>query len=240
VPTSTPRSTATWPTPSIARRAARRRSSSRSAPAWCSSSKRPWAGRRSAPASTTSSPARSRRGRQPQPAHPRQQGRVAAVDRVVRGAPPRRVPAPQLRRRAAERSVRHPGPRRLLVRRALRPPPARDRSGDVQGVRARDRARLRGHQAGLGAGQLQLLPVRDPVPVPARRDPPDRHRRLEALARLHVLSGDRAVAAPARAARRDDAPGRRHLPHRADGVPVAPRHRARERAGRPTSTRRAA
>jgi hypothetical protein len=85
--------------------------------------------------------------------------RLSIVSFVVRH---QGVPAPQLRRRAVERSVRHPGPRRLLVRRALRPPPARDRPGDVEGVRARDRARLRGHQAGLGAGQLQLLPRPSP------------------------------------------------------------------------------
>ena len=53
----------------------------------------------------------------------------AAVHRVVRDPARRPDPAPQLRGRPAERSVRHPGPRRLLVRRALRPPAAGHRPG---------------------------------------------------------------------------------------------------------------
>ena len=77
-------------------------------------------------------------------------------------ARPRRrpLPAPQLRRRAAQRPVRHPVARRLLVRRPVRPPAARHRPRAVARVRARDRPRLRGHQARLGAGQLQLLHLR--------------------------------------------------------------------------------
>ena len=119
-PTSTRPTTATSTTPRTARRAARRRSSSRSGPAWCSSSRR-----RSAP---TPSGAREERflrravaAWQRRAGHraPRQPRRRAAVDRVLRGAIARRpLPAPQLRGGAAQRPVRHPGARRLLVRRA--------------------------------------------------------------------------------------------------------------------------
>ena len=45
------------------------------------------------------------------------------------------LPPPQLRRRAAERPVRHPGPRRLLVRRPVRPSPARHRPRPLARVR---------------------------------------------------------------------------------------------------------
>ena len=90
-----------------------------------------------------------------EPAHrdPRQPRRRAALDRVVRRA--RTVgplPAPQLRRRPAQRPVRHPVARRLLVRRPVRPPPARHRPRALPRVRARDHRRLRGHQARAGCG----------------------------------------------------------------------------------------
>ena len=61
---------------------------------------------------------------------------------------------------AAERPVRHPVPGRLLVRRPVRAPAAGHRPGALARVRAGDRARLRGDQARLGAGQLQLLHLR--------------------------------------------------------------------------------
>ena len=51
--------------------------------------------------------------------------RLSIVSFVVRHGG--RLPAPQLRRRAAQRPVRHPVARRLLLRRALRPPAARHR-----------------------------------------------------------------------------------------------------------------
>ena len=73
-------------------------------------------------------PGRRRLARRPGDRDPRQPRRGAAVDRVVRGAlTARALPAPQLRGRAAQRPVRHPVPRRLLVRRPLRPPAARHR-----------------------------------------------------------------------------------------------------------------
>ena len=58
----------------------------------------------------------------------RQPRGAAALDRVVRGPLTLgTLPAPQLRGRAAQRPVRHPVARRLLVRRPLRPPAARHR-----------------------------------------------------------------------------------------------------------------
>ena len=85
-------------------------------------------------------------------------GLAAALDRLLRGEGARRVlPPPQLRRRAAQRPLRHPDPRRLLLRRPLRPPAARHRPRPQPPVRGPDRHRLRGHQARLGAGELQLL-----------------------------------------------------------------------------------
>ena len=175
-----------------------RRSSSRSAPASCSSSRRRSAPRRSASARRRSSTARSRAGTpNPNLRDPRQPDawRLSIVSFVVRhgGA----LPAPQLRRRAAQRSVRHPGARRLLVRRPVRPPPARHRPRRRSPrVRARDRPRLRGHQARLGAGQLQLLHLRavfefilDAVHLVARDG-------WKLLAALPLRSADRAVAPP--------------------------------------------
>ena len=67
------------------------------------------------------------------------------------------VPAPQLRRRAAQRPVRHPGPRRLLLRRPVRAPAAGHRPGPLARPARGDRARLRRDQARLDQGQPQLL-----------------------------------------------------------------------------------
>ena len=161
------RSTATSTTRCTARRAARRRSSSRSAPGSCSSSSRRSASTRSARTRRPSGAARSTRwAAQPEHRDPRQPRGRAAVDRVVRrAAAGRPLPAPQLRRRAAQRPVRHPVARRLLVRRPVRPPAARHRHRALARVRARDRPRLRGDQARLGARQLQLLHLRDGVPT---------------------------------------------------------------------------
>ena len=61
------------------------------------------------------------------------------------------LPAPQLRRRAAQRPLRHPVARRLLVRGAPRTPAAGHRSGALARVRARDHRGLRGdRRAGCG------------------------------------------------------------------------------------------
>ena len=69
-----------------------------------------------------------------QPAHrgPRQPPGPPAVDRVAAAPARRAVPAPQLCRGAAQRPVRHPGPRRLLLRRPVRPPAAGHRPGNIR------------------------------------------------------------------------------------------------------------
>ncbi len=141
---------------------------------------------------------------------------AATVDRVVHDPPRRTVPAPQLRGGAAQRPVRHPVARRLLVRRAVRPSTARHRHRDLARVRARDLAWLRGHQARLGPGQLQLLHQRGRLRLhrPSRRS--RRPRRLAAPAVVPVRTGDGDVAAQRRVA---------------GGAALAPRHRVRRRAG---------
>ena len=87
-------------------------------------------------------------------------GRLSIVSFMVRAR--RALPPPQLRRRGAQRPLRHPGPRRLLVRRPLRPRPARHRPRTLARVRARDRAGLRGHQARLGAVNFNYF-ISEPV-----------------------------------------------------------------------------
>ena len=193
-------------TSSTARRAARRRSSSRSGPASCSSSRRRSAPTRSASARSRSSTARSSAGRATRTS------RSSATRRSIgcrscrsssgcrtpeRAGWARRppLPPPQLRRRAAQRPVRDPVARRLLVRRAVRPPVARHRPRHEPRVRARDRPRLRGDQAGLGAGELQLLHQRAGVRVHPRGRRARGDRRLAAAPPLPVRAGDRAVAA---------------------------------------------
>ena len=68
------------------------------------------------------------------------------------------------------------------MRRPVRPPAARHRPRPLAPVRAGDRRRLRGHQARLGAGQLQLLHLRGGLPLHRRRGGPGRHARLGAAA----------------------------------------------------------
>ncbi|MFO1296545.1 MAG: aminotransferase class V-fold PLP-dependent enzyme [Rubrivivax sp.] len=77
--------------------------------------------------------------------------RLSIVSFVVRHRHARRPPslsAPQLRRRAAERPLRHPGARRLLVRGAARASPARHRPER----RARSSARSRRGCEGIKPG----------------------------------------------------------------------------------------
>ena len=133
----------------------------------------------------------------------------AAVDPVVRGETPRgSIPPSQLRRRPAQRSVRDPVPRRMLVRRAVRPPAPRNRHRAVARVRARDHPGLRRDQARLDARQLQLLHLRDGVPVPRGRRRSRRRARMEAAARIPVQHGHGTVASPPRAGRAAAAPRR--------------------------------
>ena len=75
-------------------------------------------------------------------------------------------------------------------------------------VRARDHRRLRGHQARLGAGELQLLPLRHRRRLHHRGGAPGRPRRLAAARRLPVRPAHRALAAPRRAGRAADPPAR--------------------------------
>ena len=143
-------------------------------------------------------------GGEPDDRDPREPRPPAAVDRVVRRPARGTVPAPQLRGRAAERPVRRAGAGRVLVCRSLRPPAARHRSRHVARVRARDRPRMRGHQARLGAGELQLLHHRDRVRVRARRGGHGGDARLEAAAPLSLRRGDGHVAPRRRPARAPD------------------------------------
>ncbi len=159
--------------------------------------------------------------------------RLSIVSFVV-AAPGGPLPAPQLRRRAAQRPVRHPVPRRLLVRRPVRPPAARHRPRALARVRARDHRRLRGHQARLGAGQLQLLHLRGRLPLRRRRGRPRRRATAGGCCRDYRFDPrHRAVAPPPRPGRAAAAPRRRHLRRRRrDELPPAhddgPRLGARE------------
>ena len=81
-----------------------------------------------------------------QPAHrdPRQHRARAARDRLARPAPSARHAAPALRRRGAQRPLRHPGARRLLLRRPVPAAPVPDRRRTVGGDgRARSRSATR-------------------------------------------------------------------------------------------------
>ena len=161
-PTSTTPSTPTCPSPSTARRAARRRSSSRSGPGLVFQLKQA-VGVETIRAAEERflSRAVAAWSEEPCDRDPRQPRCRPALDRVVRRTRSvGQLPAPQLRGRPAQRPVRHPVARRLLVRRALRPPAAGHRHRAQPRVRARDHRRLRGDQARLGAGELQLLPLR--------------------------------------------------------------------------------
>ena len=113
----------------------------------------------------------------------------------------------------------------------LRAPPAGHRHRDLARVRARDRARLRGDQARLDPGQLQLLHQRGGVRVPARRGRPRGERRVAVPARLRLRARDRPVAPPRGPPGAAREPARRPLRRRADGLAVAPAPRARVAAG---------
>ena len=122
--------------------------------------------------------------------------RLSIVSFVVR-RPGGRVPAPQLRRGAAQRPVRHPVARRLLVRRPVRAPAARHRPRALARVRARDRrtAARASSPAGCGSASTTSSPRRcseyivDAVDLVA-----DHGWRL--LPRVPLRSGHRPVAAP--------------------------------------------
>ena len=161
---------------------------------------------------------------------------VRAPDHLADGGHPSalrgRVPAPQLRGRGAQRPVRHPVAGRLLVRRALRAPPARHRPRHQPRVRTRDLRRLRGHQARLGPGQLQLLHHRAGLRLHHRGGRPGREPRVAAARRLPVRRGHRALAARRRAGGPAPAPDRRQLRLRRDDLAGPSPAHGRRRAGR--------
>ncbi len=113
--------------------------------------------------------------------------------RVVQPARPARpLPAPEVRHRAAERPVRHPVTRGLLLRGPLRPPAARHRPPDLRALPRLGAQGLPGHQARLvprrlplrdgrrrgrfrhGRGRVHRGP-RPPLPRALRLRPRDRH-----------------------------------------------------------------
>ena len=125
------------------------------------------------------------------------------------------LPAPQLRGGAAQRPVRNPGSRAAV---RAPGPTAIDLLGiDLETshrVRRRDPPRLRGHQAGMGPGELQLLHLRGRLRVhrPRRRD--DRRPRLDAAAVLHLRSQLRHLASSRRPRRATTQPARHRLSRR--------------------------
>jgi selenocysteine lyase/cysteine desulfurase len=66
-------------------------------------------------------------GAQPEHRHPRRHRHGATADRVARDPPSSAAAAREFRRRVAQRPVRDPGARWVLLRWAVRPPPLRDR-----------------------------------------------------------------------------------------------------------------
>ena len=191
------------PTSSTARRAARRRSSSRSGRASCSSSRPRSASRRSASASTTSSDARSRRW-------------AANPSIEILGSPDAE------RLSIVSFVVRHDGRylhHNFVVALLNDLFGIQSRGGcscagpyghrllgiDIETlprVRARDRARLRGDQARLGPGQLQLLHQRGGVRVHrSTRSTSWRATAGGCCPTTRFEPGDRPVAPPRAAAR---------------------------------------
>ncbi len=157
--------------------------------------------------------------------------RLSIVSFMLR-SPAGPLPAPQLRRRAAQRPLRDPVARRLLLRRTVRSPAARHRPRALPRVRARDHRRLRGHQARLGADQLQLLRLRRGRRLPDRGGPARRARRLAAARRLPLRPGHRAVAPPRRRGH-PAAVAARHLVRRGPRLDAdQQRHRGRVAARR--------
>ena len=162
--------------------------------------------------------------------------RLSIVSFVVRrpGHGGRPLPAPQLRRRAAQRPVRHPVARRLLVRRAVRAPAARHRHRALARVRAGDLAGCEGIKPGwvrinfnYFISEAVFDYIVDAVDLVAEHG-------WRLLARLPVRPGDRAVAAPAtaRSSRRCGSTRCSYDPDRRDDLPAPRRAGAGVGAGR--------
>ena len=108
---------------------------------------------------------RGARARRPEPARHRVVQRARRV--VRRGGP---LPPPALRDGAAGRPVRRPEPRRLLVRRALRPPAARHRAG--RRAPATASAWSTASTASSRAGRASGCTTRCPTPRPTTSSTP--------------------------------------------------------------------
>ena len=152
--------TRTTRSPRSARRAARPRSSTRSAPGSCSRSRRRSARTRSGGARTTSSAARSTPGAGTREhrasSATRSSTRLAIVSLGVRHRA--RPAALALRRRRAQRPVRHPGARRLLLRRPVHAPDVPDRRRVVGATwTPRSCAATWARSSSFVRAQLQLL-----------------------------------------------------------------------------------
>ncbi len=121
--------------------------------------------------------------------------RLSIVSFVVRHGDA--LPAPQLRRRAAQRPVRHPGARRLLLRRALRPPAARASTCRPSREFEREivRAARGSSRAGCGSTSTTSSPRRSSSSS-SRRSTSWPTTAGSCSAALRVRAGDRAVAAP--------------------------------------------
>ena len=184
------RSTATSTTPSTARRAARRRSSSRSAPGSSSSSRRPSASTAIRERGGGVHPPRHRVvEQQPQPRDPRQPRRLRGSRSCsfVCGTGDGATSHHNFVVALLERSLRHPGARRLLVRRALRPPPARDRRAQrAHGSSARSSRGCEGIKPGWVRVNFNYFISRGRVRLHRRGRQPGRRARLAAAARLHA------------------------------------------------------
>ena len=201
----------------------------------CSGSRPPWASTPSASARTDFiHRALHRWERQPGDRDPGQPHGRAALDRVVRG-PPRRA-ATCTTTSWSRCSTTCSGSSRAAAARAPGPYGHRLLGIDLETVarvRARDLPRLRGDQARLGAGQLQLLHQRGRVRVHPRRGGPRGDRGLAAAAATTRSTRPPACGATARAC-----PSRRcrcATSATTDGamtLPVAPPPRAGVAAGR--------
>ncbi len=173
---------------------------------------------------------------------PREPRARSTVHRVVRRAPRRprwdeALPPSQLRRRVVERPVRDPVAGRLLVRGAVWPSPPRHRPRAIARVRTGDRSRMRGDQAGLGPGQLQLFHQRARVRVHPRRGRSRRERWMAPSPALPVRARDRPVVPHGRCRGTAAEPVRRRLRRRPDDLASAPADGTRILAWRTTSTR---
>ena len=175
--------------------------------------------------------------------------RLSIVSFVVR-SPGGPLPAPQLRRRPAQRPLRDPVPRRLLLRRPLRPPAARHRPRALatsSSARSPAAARasspagcgststtsspsgLRLHRRGGAAGRARRLAAARRLPASTRRTGLWRHREglVEPPLRLaEVALRRRRSAAPPRL----PTPGARRVELLAEHLAEA---RAHPRATRP-------